>query len=66
MVGRVFDAEEILSEVIGKARGALGRVGDYYTRDRSTPRRDEDFVSRERYFRLREIFWSNREVSRTW
>ena len=31
--------------MIGKARGALGRVGDYYTRDRSTPRQDEDFVS---------------------
>ena len=27
--------------VIGAARGAFGRVGDYYTRDRSTPREDE-------------------------
>lgn len=26
--------------VIGSARGALGRVGDFYTRDRSTPRPD--------------------------
>ena len=32
-------------QVIGKARGGLGRVGDYYTRDRSTPRLDDDFVS---------------------
>ena len=27
--------------VIGAARGAFGRVGDFYTRDRSTPREDE-------------------------
>lgn len=27
--------------VIGSARGMASRVGDYYTRDRSTPRRDE-------------------------
>ena len=26
--------------VIGMARGSLSRVFDYYTRDRSTPRRD--------------------------
>ena len=29
--------------VIGVARGSASRVFDYYTRDRSTPRRDEDF-----------------------
>ena len=48
MVERVFDANMLNKsslEVIGKARGALGRVSDYYTRDRSTPRQDEDFVS---------------------
>ena len=27
--------------VIGSARGLTSRVGDYYTRDRSTPRHDE-------------------------
>lgn len=27
--------------VIGSARGMASRIGDYYTRDRSTPRRDE-------------------------
>ena len=27
--------------VIGMARGSTSRVGDYYTRDRSTPRLDE-------------------------
>ena len=27
--------------VIGAARGSLSRIGDYYTRDRSTPMRDE-------------------------
>lgn len=27
--------------VIGSARGMASRVGDYYTRDRSTPRHDE-------------------------
>ena len=31
-------------QVIGAAREGLGRVGDYYTRDRSTPRLDKDYV----------------------
>jgi len=29
--------------VIGTARGGLGRVADYYTRDRSTPREDREY-----------------------
>ena len=41
--GKPFQLLEL--QVIGKARGGLGRVGDYYTRDRSTPRLDDDFVS---------------------
>ena len=41
--GKPFELFEF--QVIGKARGGLGRVGDYYTRDRSTPRLDADFVS---------------------
>ena len=27
--------------VIGSAKGSYSRIGDYYTRDRSTPVRDE-------------------------
>jgi len=41
--GRDFNGMDCTDMVIGKARGALGRVADYYTRDRSTPRQDEDF-----------------------
>ena len=26
--------------IIGSAKGGLGRVGDFYTRDRATPRED--------------------------
>lgn len=33
--------------VIGSARGDLGRVADYYTRDRSTPRYDSFFGGTE-------------------
>jgi len=42
-IGRDFNAMDCNDMVIGAARGSLGRVGDYYTRDRSTPRLDEDF-----------------------
>lgn len=31
--------------VIGRAIGHLGNVGDYYTRDRSTPRLDDEFYN---------------------
>jgi len=41
--GRDFNGMDCTDMVIGKARGGLGRVGDYYTRDRSTPRLDADF-----------------------
>ena len=33
-----MDCQDI---IIGKARGDLSNVGDYYTRDQSTPKRDE-------------------------
>lgn len=35
-----FHAMDCMDMVIGVARGNLGRVGDFYTRDRSTPRED--------------------------
>ena len=35
-----FHAMDCMDMVIGVAREGLGRVGDFYTRDRSTPRED--------------------------
>ncbi|XP_023033743.1 uncharacterized protein LOC6638494 isoform X6 [Drosophila willistoni] len=36
-----FNPMDCTDIVIGSARGMASRVGDYYTRDRSTPRKDE-------------------------
>lgn len=36
-----FNAMDCTDIVIGAARGMASRVGDYYTRDRSTPQHDE-------------------------
>jgi len=41
--GKDFHPMDCTDMVIGFARDGLGRVGDYYTRDRSTPRLDEDW-----------------------
>ena len=38
--GRDFHAMDCTDMVVGMARGEMGRLGDYYTRDRSTPRVD--------------------------
>jgi len=37
---RTLHAMDCMDIVLGAARGGLGRVADYYTRDRSTPRLD--------------------------
>ena len=42
--GRDFHAMDCMDMVIGVAREGLGRVGDFYTRDRSTPREDAFWV----------------------
>lgn len=39
--GTDFHAMDCQDIVIGKVKGELSNIGDYYTRDRSTPRRDE-------------------------
>jgi len=39
-----MDCQDI---VIGKVRGDLSNIGDYYTRDRSTPRRDEFYGGKD-------------------
>jgi len=41
--GRDFNGMDCTDMVVGSARSGLSRVGDYYTRDRSTPRRDGDW-----------------------
>lgn len=41
--GRDFHPMDCTDMVIGSSRDGLGRVGDYYTRDRSTPRIDRDY-----------------------
>ncbi|XP_050401897.1 uncharacterized protein LOC130010296 [Patella vulgata] len=43
-VGHPMDCTDI---IIGSANGQLSRVGDYYTRDRSTPKRDVEFGQTE-------------------
>ena len=40
-----FHAMDCMDMVIGVAREGLGKVGDFYTRDRSTPREDLFWVS---------------------
>ena len=39
-----MDCQDI---IIGKANGDLSNVGDYYTRDRSTPRRDDIYGGKD-------------------
>ena len=39
-----MDCQDI---IIGKANGDFSNIGDYYTRDRSTPRRDEFYGGQE-------------------
>ena len=43
-LGKDFHAMDCTDVVAGMARGAMGSVADYYTRDRSTPRRDSLWV----------------------
>ena len=43
--GSDFHAMDCMDIVIGSARDGVGRVADYYTRDRSTPRLDSVWVS---------------------
>ena len=45
--GSDFHAMDCMDMVIGAARDGFGRVADYYTRDRSTPRLDDVWVSYE-------------------
>lgn len=45
--GTDFHAMDCTDMVIGAARDGMGRVGDYYTRDRSTPRVDKDYGGEE-------------------
>lgn len=33
--------------VIGSAKGQLSRIGDYYSRDRSTPQKDEFYGGKD-------------------
>lgn len=42
---RTLHAMDCMDIVLGTARGDLGRVADYYTRDRSTPRLDSVWVN---------------------
>ena len=42
---RTLHAMDCMDIVLGAARGGLGRVADYYTRDRSTPRLDSVWVN---------------------
>ena len=42
---RTLHAMDCMDIVVGTARGGLGRVADYYTRDRSTPRLDSVWVT---------------------
>jgi hypothetical protein len=44
--GSDFHAMDCMDMVIGVARDGMGRVGDFYTRDRSTPREDSFWVRR--------------------
>ncbi|KAJ8040166.1 Serine-rich 25 kDa antigen protein [Holothuria leucospilota] len=39
--GRNLHPMDCVDIIIGKAKGLFGNVGDFYTRDRSTPRRDD-------------------------
>merc|ERR1719245_2441585 len=39
-----MDCQDI---IIGKVKGDLSNIGDYYTRDRSTPRRDEFYGGKD-------------------
>ena len=39
-----MDCQDI---IIGRARGNFSNIGDYYTRDRSTPRRDEVYRGKD-------------------
>ena len=39
-LGSDFHPMDCTDMVVGMARGMVGRIGDYYTRDRSTPRPD--------------------------
>ena len=39
-----MDCQDI---IIGRARGNFSNIGDYYTRDRSTPRRDEVYGGKD-------------------
>ena len=43
--GTDFHAMDCTDIVIGVARGEAGSISDFYTRDRSTPRRDTFWVS---------------------
>ena len=43
--GTDFHAMDCTDIVIGVARGETGSISDFYTRDRSTPRRDTIWVS---------------------
>ena len=45
--GTDFHAMDCMDMVVGMGRGMLGRVGDYYTRDRSTPRVDAFWGGRD-------------------
>ena len=39
-----MDCQDI---IVGKVQGDLSNVGDYYTRDRSTPKRDEFYGGKD-------------------
>ncbi|XP_040570734.1 uncharacterized protein [Lepeophtheirus salmonis] len=43
IIGRDFHPMDCLDIVLGAVKNGLSRVGDYYTRDRSTPQLDELF-----------------------
>ena len=38
-------SNQIIAQVVGSAKEGRGRVGDFYTRDRSTPLPDQFYVS---------------------
>lgn len=46
-VDRTFHPMDCQDIVIGMAKGDLSNVGDYYTRDRSTPRRDSVYGGKD-------------------
>ena len=46
-IPRVLHSMDCQDIIIGKVKGDLSNIGDYYTRDRSTPKRDEFYGGKD-------------------